>query len=79
MARITGVETPGASFATLIFRAMRKRLGRVPRPARIHALAPAVLRGYAFMEAGQESADAIPKKLKKLGQVRVATRIGCPF
>ncbi|HEX6588694.1 MAG TPA: hypothetical protein VF039_06700 [Longimicrobiales bacterium] len=79
MARISGVDNPGASFATLIFRAVRKRLGRVPRPMRIHALAPAVLRGYAFMEAGQESATGVPKKLKKLGQVRVATRIGCPF
>ena len=79
MARITGVEKPGPSFATLIFRAVRRRLGRIPRPIRIHALAPALLRGYAFMEAGQESAAGVPGRLKKLGQVRVATRIGCPF
>ena len=79
MARITGVEQPGFSFAAVIFAAVKRRLGRVVRPLRIHALSPANLRGYAFMEAGQEGAGAVPAGLKKLAQVRVATRIGCPF
>ncbi len=79
MSRLAGVERPGFSFAALIFRAVRRRLGRTPRPLRVHALNPPTLRGYAFMEAGQEGGSALPSGLKKLAQVRVATRVGCPF
>lgn len=79
MSRITGVERPGVSFAALVFAAVRRRFGRVVRPLRIHALNAPVLRGYAFMEAGQDAAKSVPLNLKKLAQVRTATRIGCPF
>lgn len=79
MSRMSGVERPGVSLTALIYTAVRRRLGRVPRPLRIHALSPPNLRGYAFMEAGQEGASVLPLRLKQLAQLRVATRIGCPF
>lgn len=79
MARIPGLESPGFSLTALIFAAVKRRLGRVVRPVRIHALRSPLLRGYAFMEAGQEGADEVPKALKKLAQIRVAMRVGCPF
>lgn len=79
MARITGVERPGISFAAIIFATVKRRLGRVVAPLRIHALNPAVFRGYAFMESGQDGASTVPRQLKKLAQIRVATRIGCVF
>lgn len=79
MARLTGVERPGFSLARVIFAAVRRRLGHVPRPVRISALNPPVLRGYAFMEAAQEGAGRVPKGVKKLAQTRVSTRVGCPF
>jgi hypothetical protein len=31
------------------------------------------------MEAAQDAADTVPPRLRKLGQVRVATRVGCAF
>lgn len=79
MARISGVEDPGLSIAALVFAAVKRKLGKVVRPLRIHALSPGVLRGYAFMESGQERATSVPRGLKKLAQVRVAMRVGCPF
>ncbi len=79
MARLEGVVRPGLSLAGVVFYFVRRQLGRVVRPVRIHALSPQNLRGYALMEGAQESADAIPRSVKKLGQVRVATRVGCPF
>lgn len=79
MSRLRGVEKPGLSFAALVFAAVRRRFGRVVRPLRIHALNAPVLRGYAFMESGQDTAKSVPTHLKKLAQVRTATRIGCPF
>ncbi len=79
MARLDGVQRPGLSFAAVIFALVKRKLGRVPQPMRITALNPAVLRGYALMESAQESASSAPKHLKVLAQIRVATRVGCPF
>ena len=79
MARVSGVEKPGASFAAVVFAMVRRKLGRVVRPLRVHALSPASLRGYALMEGAQESARAVPVDLRKLAQVRTALRVGCPF
>ena len=79
MARIEGVQKPGLSFAAAVFAFAKRRLGRVPEPMRIDALNPTIFRGYAFMESAQDSAHTLPKGLKVLAQLRVATRIGCPF
>lgn len=79
MTRITGVERPGVSIAAVIFALVKRSLGKVVRPLRIAALNPPILRGHAFMESAQQSARQFPTDLKKLAQVRVATRIGCPF
>ena len=79
MARLEGVQRPGLSFAGALFAFVKRRLGRVPTPLRINALNPTILRGYAFMESAQESARRVPKGIKILAQLRVATRIGCPF
>ena len=79
MARLEGVLKPGVSFAAAVFAFAKRKLGRVPQPMRINALNPAIFRGYAFMESAQEGARTVPKGLKVLAQLRVATRIGCPF
>ena len=79
MSKVVGVEKPGLSFAGLIFFLIRRKLGRVVRPQRIHALSPSNLRGYAMMEACQQSARSVHTRLKALAQVRAAQRIGCPF
>ena len=79
MARLEGVTRPGVSLAAAVFAFARRKLGRVPQPMRINALNPTIFRGYAFMESAQESAHTVPKGLKVVAQLRVATRIGCPF
>ncbi|MDH3207137.1 MAG: hypothetical protein OEO79_11025 [Gemmatimonadota bacterium] len=79
MSRLEGVDRPGLSLTAVVFYFVRRTLGRVVRPIRIHALSPRSLRGYAMMEGAQEAAASVPRSIKKLGQVRVATRVGCPF
>jgi hypothetical protein len=79
VARVEGVQRPGLSFAGALFAIVKRKLGKVPTPLRITALNPTILRGYAFMESAQESARRLPKGIKVLAQLRVATRIGCPF
>ena len=79
MARIPGVERGGGPLTRLIFLLVRRRLGRVPRPLRIAALQPRVLLGHGLMEQAQEKAREVASSVKRLAQVRVAMRVGCPF
>jgi len=79
MSRLEGVHLPGFSLAAVVFFFVRRKLGRVVRPIRIHALSPQSLRGYAVMEGAQKAAGSVPMHLKKLGQLRASMRVGCPF
>ncbi len=63
----------------VLFFLIRRRLGKLPVPARIMALRPPLLRGGAFMEMGQESSDLVPLRYKRLAQTLTASRVGCPF
>ena len=77
--RTTGVEHPPSLFSRIIFFLTKRRLGKVPVPARIMALQPPLLRGGAFMEQAQEAATLVPLRYKKLAQMLTASRVGCPF
>lgn len=79
MARTSGVDRGRTLLSRVILRLIRRRLGKVPVPARIMALRPGLLRGGALMEMSQESATLVPLRYKKLAQMLVATRVGCPF
>ncbi len=79
MSRITGVNRGGTILARLAFFFTRRKVGRVIRPVRVHALHSRLLFGYGQMEMAQEKADKIPPALKSLAQIRVAMRVGCPF
>ncbi len=79
MSRITGVNRGGTILARLAFFFTRRKVGRVIRPVRVHALHSRLLFGYGQMEMAQEKADKIPSALKSLAQIRVAMRVGCPF
>jgi len=79
MARIDGVESGGSLLARVAFFLTRRKIGRVVKPVRIHALHTRLLSGYGQMELAQEKASLLPSGLKSLACVRVAQRIGCPF
>ena len=79
MARLEGAGQQPSLLARAAFFAARRRLGRVPRPLRIQALAPRVLTGSGQMEMAQGKMDRMPAPLVRLGQLRVATHVGCPF
>lgn len=79
MARLAGVEKEPSLLARIAFRLARRRLGRVPRPLRLHALSSSLLLGFGQMERAQEKSRRLPESLTSLGQIRVAMRVGCPF
>ena len=79
MARIQGVAGGGSLLARVAFFMSRRKLGRVVRPVRVHALSPPLLLGYGQMETGQGKAKSFPPAVKALAKVRVARRVGGPF
>ena len=80
MARIEGVDSKRAGlFVRLAYWFTKRKVGRVVEPVRIHAHHPRLLRGLAGMEMAQEAANAVDPLVKTLAQIRIATRIGCPF
>ena len=79
MARIDGVSKGGSLLARIAFFFTRRRVGRVVKPVRVHALHGRLLYGYGQMELAQEKARTVPVAVKALAQVRVAMRVGCPF
>lgn len=79
MARLKGVEEKPPFLVRVAFFFARRALGRVPRPLRIRALAPHLVTGYGQMETAQGKSRSVPPALVKLAQVRVASRVGCPF
>jgi hypothetical protein len=77
--RSRGIERARTILGRVIFFLTRRRLKKIPIPARIMALRPPLLRGGALMELSQESSTTVPLRYKKLAQTLTATRIGCPF
>ncbi len=79
MARLQGVQDGGSLLARVAFWLTRRKVGRVIRPVRVHALHTRLLVGYGQMETAQEKAGRLPAALKSLAHLRAAMRIGCPF
>ena len=79
MARIEGVTSGGSLLARIAFFFTRRKVGRVIKPVRIHALHTRVLLGYAQMEMAQEKARRVPTVIKSLASILAAMNIGCPF
>ena len=79
MARIQGVASGGSLLARIAFFMSRRKLGKVVRLVRVHALNPSILLGYGQMEGSQGKAKSFPPAVKALAKVRVGMRIGCPF
>ena len=75
-----GISTAQAGWLTrLLFRALTKRIGVVPKSKRITAHHTGALLASTWMDAVTESATTVPYTLKKLAQLKVAARVGCPF
>lgn len=79
MARLEGMTRGGSLTARIAFFFCKRQLGRVITPVRIHALHSPLLFGYGQMERAQGKARAVPERLKAIGSIRIAQRIGCPF
>jgi hypothetical protein len=84
MARIVGADprTQGlfqGFFTRIVYRRVKRKVGRVVMPVRIVAHHSKLLWGYGQMEQSLLSSHLVDAALKDLGQLRVATLVGCPF
>jgi hypothetical protein len=63
----------------VIRRMARKRLGREIAPLATMATHPGVLIPYAQYGQALDKTNLVSAKLKRLGQIRAAKQIECPF
>lgn len=84
MARIEGAD-PGKQsffqgmFTQIIYSMTKRKVGRTVMPVRIAAHHSKLLWGYGQMEQSLLSSHLVEERLKNLGELRVATLVGCPF
>ena len=78
MKRIRPVA-PRGLFARLLFRSVRRRLGRDLASLGILAWHPRLLRAVGGVEYRLDRARELPRDLRALVELRVASRIGCSF
>ena len=84
MARIAGAD-PGKQgflhglFTRILYGIVKRKLGKVVVPVQIVAHHGTLLWGYGQMEQSMASSKLMDVGLKDLGQLRVATLVGCPF
>jgi hypothetical protein len=66
-------------FTRNIYGMVKRKVGRVVMPVKIAAHHGKILWGYGQMEQSLLSSHLVDETLKNLGQLRVATLVGCPF
>jgi hypothetical protein len=80
MDRAKGVAASEANWIVKsIYRAMKKRLGRVPKGRMLSAYHTGTLLASTWMDSVCASAQTISPVLKELVQLKVAVLVGCPF
>ena len=84
MARIGGADPNSEGllqglFTLIIYSMVKRKVGRVVKPVKIAAHHGKILWGYGQMEQSLLSSHLVDEALKNLGQLRVATLVGCPF
>lgn len=80
MDRIQGVSDRQAGWLTkLLYRALRKRIGVVPKSKTLAAHHTPTLLASSWMDVVCGTARTIPITLKELAQLKVAMMVGCPF
>ena len=78
--RIRGLEPREASWsARLLFRIMKRQVGKVITPVKVQAHRPGILWAGAAMTAALEFSKAADKNLKRLVALRTAQIVGCVF
>jgi hypothetical protein len=57
----------------------KRKVGRTVMPVRVAAHHSKLLWGYGQMEQSLLGSHLVEERLKNLGELRVATLVGCPF
>ena len=84
MARIPGADPRrqgwlSGFFTRLVYTLTKHKVGRIVMPIQVTAHHSKILWGYGQMEQSLMSSHLVSAELKELGQLRVATLVGCPF
>jgi len=80
MERVQGVGAGEAGWvAKAVYRALKKKIGLVPKGVTLQAHHTPMLIAASWMNALTASARTVPAKLLELAQLKTAMMAGCPF
>jgi hypothetical protein len=80
MERVKGISESEANWiAKRVYRALKKRIGKVPKSKTLAAHHTPTLLASSWMDAIGAQARTVPPVLKELVQLKVAALVGCPF
>lgn len=80
MDRVAGVGETEANWITRqVYRALKKKIGRVPKSKTLTAHHTPTLLASSWMDTIGASARTVSPVLKELAQLKVAALVGCPF
>jgi hypothetical protein len=80
MERAIGISPSQAGWITkILYRALKKRIGRVSKAKTLAAHHTPTLLASTWMDAVSASARTVSPVLKELVQLKVATLVGCLF
>jgi hypothetical protein len=65
--------------ARLVYRALKKRIGQVPKSKTLAAYHTSTLLATTWMDGVCAPARTVSPVLKELAQLKVAVMVGCPF
>jgi hypothetical protein len=74
-----GNDNPDSLISKIIYWITRRRFGKVLLPVKIHGFSPRRLLGFGVMTTMDTKPRAAEPLLILLGQVRVASLVGCSF
>ncbi|HEV3047939.1 MAG TPA: carboxymuconolactone decarboxylase family protein [Solirubrobacteraceae bacterium] len=80
MTRIEGVPPRKANpLVRLVYRQVRRQLGRDVDPVAVYAHAPGLLVGYGMLEQATARQHRVDERLKALAETRAASVVSCEF
>ncbi len=78
--RLQGVKKENAGpFVRILFRLLRWRTGKVPKPLTVYAHRPAILRSFLKLGRTVQGSDQLPARLRRLVMYWTARLVECPF
>ena len=78
--RLQGIQEDKAGlFTRILFKLLRRRTGRVPKPLTVYAHRPKIMRSFLRLGQAVQKGDELPARVRRLSMYWTAKLVECPF